>query len=132
MAVLLDYDGTLAPIASHPSLTVMEPESETALKKLSTLPNVFLAVISGRAVNDVKNKVALDNITYAGNHGLDILYANGSNFQYEVSAELKSNFTKLVVQLEQTVNTDIFGVVIRKPYLKSDYSNVGSKTWWMG
>lgn len=103
MAILLDYDGTLAPIASHPSLTVMELESEAALKKLSTQPNVFLAVISGRAVNDVKNKVAIDNITYAGNHGLDILFANGSQFQYEVSAELKSNFTKMVDALEQTV-----------------------------
>lgn len=106
MAVLLDYDGTLAPLASHPSLTVMEPDSEAALKELSTRPNVFLAVISGRAANDVKNKVAIDNITYAGNHGLDILYANGTKFHYEVSAELRSNFTKMVNELEQKVKTE--------------------------
>lgn len=101
--MLLDYDGTLAPLASHPSLTAMEPESEAALKKLATKSNVFLAVISGRAVNDVKNKVSIDNITYAGNHGLDILYANGTKFQYEVSAELRSNFSGMVEELEQKV-----------------------------
>lgn len=105
MAVLLDYDGTLAPLASHPSLTVMETDSEAALKKLSAQPNVFLAVISGRAVNDVKDKVAINNITYAGNHGLDILYPNGTSFHYKVSAELKSNFTKMVDELEQKVKT---------------------------
>lgn len=82
----------------------MEPESESALKKLSIQPNVFLAVISGRAADDVKGKVGMENITYAGNHGLEISYANGTKFQYEVSAELKTNFTKLVEELEQTVN----------------------------
>lgn len=103
IALLLDYDGTLAPLASHPSLTVMEPDSEAALNQLSTLPNVFLAVISGRAANDVREKVAINNITYAGNHGLDILYANGTEFHYEVTTELKENFTKMVEELEQKV-----------------------------
>ncbi|KAG4080618.1 hypothetical protein HA402_006219 [Bradysia odoriphaga] len=103
IAILLDYDGTLAPLASHPSLTVMEAESRDALKKLSTQPNVFLAVISGRAVEDVKAKVPFDNLTYAGNHGLEISYPNGSRFQFEVSAELKSNFTKMVQELEEKV-----------------------------
>ncbi|KAJ6648365.1 Origin recognition complex subunit 3 [Pseudolycoriella hygida] len=105
LAVLLDYDGTLAPLAEHPSLTVMEPESEAAIKELATHPNVFLAVISGRAVGDVKNKVGIENITYAGNHGLDIAFANGSMFHYEVSDELKSNFTKMVDELEEEVAT---------------------------
>lgn len=103
--MLLDYDGTLAPLASHPSLTVMEPESEAALKELSTQPNVFLAVISGRGVNDVKDKVAINNMTYAGNHGLEILYSNGTKFHYEVSAQLKSNFTKMVEELGEKVKT---------------------------
>lgn len=103
VALLLDYDGTLAPLAAHPSMTVMEPDSENALKKLATHPDVFLAVISGRTAEDAKNKVSIDNITYAGNHGLEILYANGTKFQYEVSAELKNNFTKLVQELEQKV-----------------------------
>lgn len=103
MAILLDYDGTLAPLASHPSLTVMEPETEAALKVLATRPNVFLAVISGRAVLDVKAKVAIDNATYAGNHGLEIIYSNGTRWQYEVSIELQKNFTKMVEELEQKV-----------------------------
>lgn len=82
----------------------MEPESESALKKLSTQANKFLAVISGRAADDVKEKVSIDNITYAGNHGLEILYANGTKFQYEVSTELRNNFTKMVQELQQKVN----------------------------
>lgn len=128
MAILLDYDGTLAPLASHPSLTVMEPESEAALRKLSTQSNVFLAVISGREVNDVKGKVPFDNMTYAGNHGLEILYANGTKFQYEVSAELRNNFTKMVEELEQKVNS----LEKKAQATKTEKIDLGRKSRWMG
>lgn len=103
IALLLDYDGTLAPLANNPCLTVMEPETVIALKQLSRRRNVFLAVISGRGAANVKNKVGLDNITYAGNHGLEIFYENGKQFHYEVPAEFVNNFTKMVKELQEKV-----------------------------
>lgn len=77
-ALLLDYDGTLAPIMPHPNLTFMTDFTKEALVNISTCPNVFIAIISGRAVDNVRDKVGIDNIVYAGNHGLEILYPNGT------------------------------------------------------
>jgi trehalose-phosphatase len=78
LVLLLDYDGTLANIMPHPNLTYMTDYTKEALVNISTNPNVFIAVISGRAVDNVKEKVGIDNIVYAGNHGLEILYPNGT------------------------------------------------------
>lgn len=103
LALLLDYDGTLSPLADHPDNTVMEPESEAALHRLAANTNVFLAIISGRAPADARKKVAMSNITYAGNHGLEIHYPNGTKWQYQVSDEVKRNYAKLVDLLEKKV-----------------------------
>jgi trehalose 6-phosphate synthase/phosphatase len=48
VALLLDYDGTLAPIAAHPDMAVLPHETRRTLERLSNLPDVFIAVISGR------------------------------------------------------------------------------------
>lgn len=77
-ALLLDYDGTLAPIAPHPNMTYMTDYTKEALVNISSNPNVFIAIISGRAVDNVKEKVGIENIIFAGNHGLEILYPNGT------------------------------------------------------
>lgn len=104
LALFLDYDGTLAPMASHPSNTVMEPESEASLLRLATHPSVFLAVISGRGPQDVKDKVGLPNITYAGNHGLQIIYPDDTRFNYQIAEAVKNNLTLMVAALEEQVN----------------------------
>lgn len=77
-ALLLDYDGTLADIQPHPNLTYMTDYTKEALVNISSNENVFLSVISGRGVDDVKKKVGIEGIVYAGNHGLEILYPNGT------------------------------------------------------
>lgn len=73
-ALLLDFDGTLAPLVAQPEQATLPQPTKEILHRLSQLPNVFLAVISGRAVEDVRERVGLPGITYAGNHGLDIVY----------------------------------------------------------
>lgn len=103
LALFLDYDGTLAPLASHPSNTVMEPESEASLLRLATHPSVFLAIISGRGPQDVKDKVGLPNITYAGNHGLQIIYPDSTRFNYQIAQAVKDNLVLMVAALEEQV-----------------------------
>lgn len=103
LALFLDYDGTLAPLTTHPDATVMESESEKSLRELATNKNIYMAIISGRSPQDAMNKVGISNITYAGNHGLEIYFPNGSKYVHEVSTELKDNFIKLVNDLELRV-----------------------------
>jgi trehalose 6-phosphate synthase/phosphatase len=81
LALLLDYDGTLSPIAPHPDLAVIPPETKKVLARLARMPDVFVAIISGRGVNNVKQMVGIEGITYAGNHGLEIIHPDGSKVQ---------------------------------------------------
>ena len=70
LAVLLDFDGTLTPIVDHPSEARLSPRMRARLARLAGNPRCLVAVITGRALTDVQRRVGLDNIFYAGNHGL--------------------------------------------------------------
>jgi trehalose 6-phosphate synthase/phosphatase len=57
VALLLDYDGTLAPIAPHPDLAVLPVETKNVLQRLSNMSDVYISIISGRNVNNVIDMV---------------------------------------------------------------------------
>jgi trehalose-phosphatase len=101
IAVLLDYDGTLAPIASHPNLTQMSSETKTSLDRIAENSKIFTAVISGRGVDNVKEKIGIDGIVCAGNHGLEILYPNGTRYNHQIPGNISGNYEKMVAALEK-------------------------------
>ena len=103
LALLLDYDGTLAPIATHPDLAILPLETKNVLQRLSNLPNVYIAIISGRNVNNVKSMVGIEGITYAGNHGLEILHPDGSKFVHPMPAVFESKVANLMQTLQDQV-----------------------------
>ena len=75
-AVLLDLDGTLAPIVERPG-DVRIPEVLRQLLPLIATRFGLLAFISGRAINGLRGIVGLDGVAYSGNHGLEIRLADG-------------------------------------------------------
>lgn len=75
LAVFLDYDGVLTPIVSRPELALMPEDARSAVERLAALTDV--AVISGRDTADVREKVAVDEVWYAGSHGFDIVGPHG-------------------------------------------------------
>jgi trehalose 6-phosphate phosphatase len=75
IAVFLDYDGTLTPIVSHPEDAWLSDSARQALRELAACAPV--AILSGRDLNDVRRRVDLDGIVYAGSHGFDIAGAGG-------------------------------------------------------
>lgn len=82
----------------------MTPETERSLKLLAKHPNVYLGIISGRSTDSVREKVGIENITYAGNHGLESDYWNNQRFLYQLPKEVKENFEKLVVDMEENIS----------------------------
>jgi trehalose 6-phosphate phosphatase len=68
-----DFDGTLAPIQSHPAKAELAGETRRLLWKLSRLPGTSVAIVSGRGLLDLRHKVALPELWYVGNHGLEIM-----------------------------------------------------------
>ena len=70
--LFLDFDGTLSKIVKQPQKAKLEPGIRLLLRKVAKDRKYRLAIISGRALEDVKSKVGIKNIVYAGNHGLEI------------------------------------------------------------
>jgi len=70
--LLTDFDGTLSPIVGRPEDAVLPHDTRRVLLALADHARVSVVVISGRSLSDVKNKVGIQGITYAGNHGLEI------------------------------------------------------------
>jgi len=81
VAVFLDYDGTLTPIVPHPAEAHMSQAMRDVVRDLSRRCTV--AIVSGRDLQDVRQFVQLDELTYAGSHGFDILGPDGTAMQHE-------------------------------------------------
>jgi trehalose-phosphatase len=75
LAVFLDYDGTLTPIVSHPENAWLSESMRHTLRSLAG--RVPVAILSGRDLDDVRGRVHVDGIVYAGSHGFDIAGAGG-------------------------------------------------------
>lgn len=72
LVLLLDFDGTLAPIAERPELAAMPDRTRRALDRLMAMAGVSAAVVSGRGLADVRERAGIPGIGYAGNHGMEI------------------------------------------------------------
>ena len=86
IVLFLDYDGTLTPIVETPDKAVLSLENKNLLKKLIRNPKCKLAIISGRALKDLKKMVNIANIVYVGNHGLEI---EGPMIKFESPVSLR-------------------------------------------
>ena len=70
IGLLTDMDGTLSPIAATPGTARITPSSRDHLAALHERL-ALVAVISGRAVTDLIERVGLSQLVYVGNHGLE-------------------------------------------------------------
>ena len=69
-ALLFDFDGTLQPVPDHPADGWLSQPMRGLLKGLATRHP--LAIVSGRAVDDLERRLALPSAYLAGNHGLEL------------------------------------------------------------
>ncbi|MBI2803435.1 MAG: trehalose-phosphatase [Planctomycetes bacterium] len=72
MLLGLDFDGTLSPIVEDPSKAELSLETQDIIKALAAIPGISVAIVSGRSLQDVRGRVGIDGLIYAGNHGLEI------------------------------------------------------------
>lgn len=98
--LLLDFDGTLTPIVQSPREAKLPLNTKKLLKKLSEKEGVYIAIISGRKLDDIKEKIGLPNITYGGNHGLEgeIL---GEKYSFPVPGKMLLTLKEIRKQLDQ-------------------------------
>ncbi|HET7322895.1 MAG TPA: trehalose-phosphatase [Halococcus sp.] len=103
-----DFDGTLAAIAEDPDAPELTPANRDALETLRDHDRVRVAVISGRELADLRPRVGIDGIDYAGNHGLEI-HRDAETTVHPVAEKRRKELEAIVAEIEDRLaDTDCF------------------------
>jgi trehalose 6-phosphate phosphatase len=78
-AVFFDFDGTLSEIVENPDSARLVDGAADALTSLSAQCPV--AILSGRDLADVRQRIGLPGIWYAGSHGFELTGPDGGHHQ---------------------------------------------------
>lgn len=84
-AVFFDFDGTLSEIVDDPDAARPVAGAVEALAALAARCPV--AVLSGRDLADVRARVGVDGIWYAGSHGFELTGPDGAHHQNDAAAD---------------------------------------------
>lgn len=77
VALFLDFDGTLVELADSPGAIAVPAGLEALLDQLSERLDGRFAIVSGRAVADLRRHLAGTAAVMSGSHGVELLYADG-------------------------------------------------------
>jgi trehalose-phosphatase len=83
-AICLDYDGTLSEIVRDPDSAELVDGAADALARLSQRSPV--AILSGRDLADIRERVGVPGLWYAGSHGFESIAPDGSYRQNDEAA----------------------------------------------
>ncbi|MGA2320427.1 MAG: trehalose-phosphatase [Solirubrobacteraceae bacterium] len=100
-AVLLDIDGTLAPIVRHAADAHVPEATRTLLSEIARRYRI-VGCVSGRRAATARQIVAIGTIAYIGNHGGELLRPGAT--RPEVDAEVQA-WTARVREFAARVNT---------------------------
>jgi trehalose 6-phosphate phosphatase len=108
-AVFFDFDGTLSDIVNDPDAATLAPGAGEALQKLAARCPV--AVLSGRDLADVTERVGLPGIWYAGSHGFELTAPDGTHHQNDAAAAAIPVLEQAAAELHDQLKS-IPGVVV--------------------
>jgi trehalose 6-phosphate phosphatase len=103
LAIFLDYDGTLTPIVTQPEQAVLSDSIRMTLRTLAS--KVSVAILSGRDLDDVRERVAIDGIIYAGSHGFDIAGP------YGLRKQIATEFSPILDVAEKELREKLAGML---------------------
>jgi trehalose 6-phosphate phosphatase len=123
-AVLLDIDGTLAPIVRH-SDDAHVPEPTRAPLIVIAKRYAVVGCISGRQATTARRIVSLGSIAYVGNHGAELLAPGGT--EVEIDPEIAAH--------EQAVRRfarEVWGPELQRLRIRSEDKSAIAAYHWRG
>lgn len=108
-AVFYDFDGTLSEIVDDPDAARLAPGAADALTALTA--GCPVAILSGRDLADVRQRIGLPGIWYAGSHGFELIGPRGEHHQNEQAAASIPVLERAAGDLRDRLGT-IAGVVV--------------------
>ncbi|MDA3870605.1 MAG: trehalose-phosphatase, partial [Gammaproteobacteria bacterium] len=110
-AIFLDYDGTLTPIVDDYKKAQLDERMRDSVAELAE--HYPVAVISGRDLNDVRVRVGLESIFYAGSHGFDIAGPEGFHEMLQQGQEFLPDLDAAESELREAIK-DITGAAVER------------------
>ena len=108
-AVFYDFDGTLSEIVEDPDSARLVDGAADALTSLSAACPV--AILSGRDLADVRERIGLPGLWYAGSHGFELTGPDGTHHQNPEAAASIPVLTEAAADLADQLG-HIPGVVV--------------------
>ena len=105
-AVCLDYDGTLSAIVPDPDSARLVDGAEQTLSRLAERCPV--AILSGRDLADIRDRVAVPGLWYAGSHGFETVAPDGTYRQNGEAAAAVPVLERAAAELRENL-ADIKG-----------------------
>ena len=100
--VFLDYDGTLTPIMSRPELAQITSEMKALVSSLAE--RCVVAIVSGRSRATLWGFLGLENVIYAGSHGMDIAGPPGTNLRLDAGREFRETMEGAKCRLSAAIS----------------------------
>jgi trehalose-phosphatase len=101
-AFFMDFDGTLAPIASTPESAVLPAPMRSLVARLAE--RHLVCIVSGRGLNDLRSKIGLQTVYYAADHGHHIVGPEGTGVALEVAPQDSVELEKASFDLESRLH----------------------------
>jgi trehalose-phosphatase len=77
LVIMLDVDGTLAPIAERFDEAVVPVTTQRVVAALTACDGVRVVLVSGRAARVARHMVSVANVWAIGNHGFEVMGPDG-------------------------------------------------------
>jgi trehalose-phosphatase len=116
LVVLLDVDGTLAPLTQMYDEATVPVATKEAVASLVAHPDVRVALVTGRSVAVARQMVGIENLWIAGNHGFEIHGPNGENIADPSVLSHRADIATAIARLEPRVR-DMPGVLVENKTL---------------
>lgn len=117
LLIALDFDGTLAPLGIDPEASRMVPEARNALDALTKVPDVHIALVTGRSIDSIIQVATPDPSWFlVGSHGIEVVTPDqraGYHTPDVVPVALSAGFDEIVANFPGSrKETKPFGVAL--------------------
>jgi trehalose-phosphatase len=111
LVVMLDVDGTLAPIVERFDQAAVPAETRRTIATLVGHADVHVALVSGRSAAVARRMVGVGNLWVAGNHGFEIEGPNGEDLADPSVYRFREVIATAVARLQPLVGA-MHGVIV--------------------
>lgn len=100
LALFLDYDGTLRPIAARPEDATPGAALLALLRRLERTDRMTVAIVTGRPVRNIRKFLPLRHTWFVGTHGVECCHGIATPRRLIDTREAETAIQKIIERLE--------------------------------